>query len=149
MKLSARGLVGWIVAAACTAATANATQYAYVEISCNNYPEVDGQTGELLNAGRDGKVAPNCWYFSNVVTANFFPDPGAVGPAPAEARDEGDRIKQRAQDAFALRREACQRMTVDVRAGHKSLEDAESMRDKFKANRASHGDCTGSFQFFY
>ena len=129
---------------------AAATQFVYVEIFCNNYPEFDSD-GTLLNAGPDGKAPRNCHYFSNPVVAHYYPSPGdpGFGTVRQEQRDEEARIKQRAKETFEIMRQPCQSMTVNARAGYDSMEKAEDMSAKFMENYQRRGECAKSFDLRY
>jgi hypothetical protein len=141
--------VALVVALGC-GSRAGATQFVYVQISCNNYPVV-GADGKLQNAERDGSAPRDCRYFSNVVTSHVLPDPGeprASSPG-AEEREEQERIRQRAKDAFGVLGRPCQRMVLNVSTHPDSKQQAEESRRKFMASYGVGGKCVEEFEFFY
>ena len=144
-------VVAWSVFLLCTASAAaspaSATQYGYVTIFCNNYPEYD-RDGKLLNGDSDGKVAPNCTYYSNVFVAHLYPDLGRSGPFPPEAREEEQRIKERARDAFEVQKPPCQRMVINVVAGAASEDQATERRQTFLNSSERKADCVKTFNFY-
>lgn len=140
-------VAAWSVLLLVVASPASATQYGYVAIFCNNYPEYD-HDGKLLNGDRDGKVAPNCTYYSSVFVAYRYPDIGRAGPFPPEAREEEQQIRGRARDAFEVQRPPCQRMVINVVAGAATEDEATSRRQKFVESSERKGDCVKPFNFY-